>query len=143
VRISAYNPTDWGLPAIHFIADFSWHRKLREQLHPPSPGFIYRDSLVRRAYLGIAAAYGRPSGRDVLRDDVVIANSRWTANLLRQACGIDCAAVVYPSVWTEFPDIPWEEKEQAFVMIGRIASEKQVERAIEILEAMSSPLRTY
>ncbi len=26
VRISAYNATDWGLPAVHFIADFCWHR---------------------------------------------------------------------------------------------------------------------
>ena len=50
VRISAYNPTDWGLPAVHFIADFSWHRELRERLDPPTPGFIYRDTLMRKAY---------------------------------------------------------------------------------------------
>jgi glycosyltransferase involved in cell wall biosynthesis len=136
LRISAYNLTDWGLPAVHFIADFSWHRELRDRLDPPSPGFIYRDTILRRAYLGIAAAYARPSDRDVLRDDLVIANSRWSANLVKKFCGVDCAAVVYPSVWTEFPDVPWEEKEQAFVMIGRIAPEKQVERAIAILEAV-------
>jgi glycosyltransferase involved in cell wall biosynthesis len=136
LRISAYNPTDWGLPAVHFIADFSWRREIRERLDPPSPGFIYLDTLVRRTYLGIAAAYARPSGRDVLRDDLVIANSRWSATLIKQFCGMDCAAVVYPSVWTEFPDVPWKEKEQAFVMIGRIAPEKQVERAIAILEAV-------
>jgi glycosyltransferase involved in cell wall biosynthesis len=136
LRISAYNPTDWGLPAVHFIADFSWHREIRERLDPPTPGFIYRDSLLRRAYLGIAAAYARPSGRDVLRDDPVIANSRWAATQVKQFCGVNCAAVVYPSVWTEFPDVPWEEKEQAFAMIGRIAPEKQIERAIAILEAV-------
>lgn len=136
VRISAYNPTDWGLPAVHFMADFSWHRAIRERLHPLSPGFIYRDTVVRKAYLGVAAAYARPSGRDVLQDDLVIANSQWTAALLKQFCGVECAAVVYPSVWTEFPEVPWEEKEQAFVMIGRIAPEKQVERAIAILEAV-------
>jgi glycosyltransferase involved in cell wall biosynthesis len=136
LRISAYNPTDWGLPAVHFIADFSWHWELRERLHPPTPGFIYRNSLLRRAYLGIAAAYARPSGRDVLRDDPVIANSRWAATQVKRFCGVNCAAVVYPSVWTEFPDVPWEEKEQAFAMIGRIAPEKQIERAIAILEAV-------
>jgi glycosyltransferase involved in cell wall biosynthesis len=136
VRVSAYNPTDWGLPAIHFIADFSWHRGLRERLDPPSPGWVYRDSLIRKAYLGIASAYGRPSGRDVLRDDPMIANSRWTANLLKQSFDVDCAAIVYPSVWTEFPDVPWEQKEKAFVMIGRIAPEKQLELAIAILEAV-------
>ena len=136
VRISTYNLTDWGLPAVHFIADFSWHRGIRESIHPPSPGFIYRDSLLRRAYLGIAAARERLSGRDVLRDDLVIANSRWTADQLRQACGADCGAVVYPPVWAEFPKVPWDAKEESFVMIGRIAPEKQVERAIAILEAV-------
>jgi glycosyltransferase involved in cell wall biosynthesis len=136
VRISAYNPTDWGLPAVHFIADFTWHRTLREQLDPPTPGFIYRDSVIRKAYLRIATAYVRPSGRDVLRGDVVIANSRWTRDRMKENCGVDCAAVVYHPVWTEFPDVPWEEKEQAFVMIGRIAPEKRVERAIAILDAV-------
>jgi glycosyltransferase involved in cell wall biosynthesis len=136
VRISAYNPTDWGLPAVHFIADFTWHRTLREQFDPPTPGFIYRDSLFRRSYLRIATAWGRSSGRDVLRDDVVIANSRWTTDRMRKYCGVDCAAVVYHPVWTKFPDFPWEQKEQAFVMIGRIAPEKRVERAIAILDAV-------
>ncbi|WP_263353002.1 glycosyltransferase family 4 protein [Acidicapsa acidisoli] len=135
-RVSAYNPTDWGLPAVHFIADFSWDRELRERLDPPSPGLIYRDSVVRKAYLGIASAYGSPSGRDVLRDDPVIANSLWTANLMKESFGVDCAAIVYPSVWTEFPDIPWEQKEDAFVMIGRIAPEKRLELAIAVLEAV-------
>jgi glycosyltransferase involved in cell wall biosynthesis len=39
-------------------------------------------------------------------------------------------------VWTEFTDVPWEKKEEAFVMIGRIAPEKRVERAIAILDAV-------
>ncbi|HEV2485812.1 MAG TPA: glycosyltransferase [Terracidiphilus sp.] len=136
LRISAYNTTDWGLPAVHFIADFSWHQKTRERLHPPSPGFIYRESSLRRTYLKIAAAYGRPSGRDVLRDDLVIANSKWSANLVKQHCGVDCATVVYPPVWTDFPEVPWEEKELAFAMIGRIEPEKQIGRAIAILQAV-------
>ncbi len=136
VRISAYNPTDWGMPAVHFIADFSWHPEIRERLHPPTPGLLYRDSILRRAYLGIAAGYGRPSGRNVLRDDLIIANSQWSAALVERSCGVACPPVVYPPVWTEFPKVPWEEKEQAFVMIGRIAPEKQIKRAIEILEAL-------
>ena len=136
VRISAYNPTDWGLPAVHFIADFSWHREIRERVHPPSPGFIYRDTMLRRLYLKLASAYKMPSNRDVLQDDRVIGNSQWTAALLKQFCGVECASVVYPPVWTEFPEIAWEQKEQAFVMIGRIAPEKQVERAIAILETV-------
>ena len=136
IRISAYNATDWGLPAFHFIADFSWHMAIREHFHPPSPGFIYRNTLARRFYLRVAKAYGKPSDRDVLRDDFVIANSRWSAEIVKQYCGVDCGAVLYPPVSGEFPNVPWDQKEQAFVMIGRIAPEKQIERAIEILEAV-------
>ena len=136
VRISAYNMIDWGLPAVHFIGDFGFHRELRERLDSLPPEYVHRKSLVRRVYWGFSTAYGRPSGRDVLRDDPLIANSRWTATLMKQFFGVNCVAVVYPPVWTEFPYVPWEEKEQAFVMIGRIAAEKQVERTIEILEAV-------
>ena len=134
IRISAYNPTDWGLLAIHFIADFSWNPEIRKQFDPPSPGFIYRESMFRWFYLTIAAAYGRPSGQDVLRDDVLIANSKWTAALIQRQCGVECAEVVYPPVGNEFSSVPWEVKKQSFVMIGRIAPEKRIERAIEILE---------
>ncbi len=62
IRVSAYNTTDWGLPALHFIADFSWHKAIREQFHPPSPGFIYRDTIVRRAYLKLQGSTERPRG---------------------------------------------------------------------------------
>lgn len=133
IRLSAYNMTDWGLPAIHFIADFSWNREIRDRLHPPSLGLIYRKSLLRWAYLKISAAYEKPSGRDLLRDDLLIANSRWTETLVQEHCGIKCAAVVYPPVCSDFPAVPWKQKEQAFVMIGRIAPEKQIEKAIAIL----------
>ena len=136
IRISAYNPTDWGLPAIHFIADFSWNRRIREQFHPPSPGFIYRDTPARSVYLKIASAYGKPSGRDFLHDDLLIANSHWTAATMKQFCDVDCAAVIYPSVWAMFSNVPWAEKQQAFAMIGRIAPEKQIEQAIAILETV-------
>ena len=136
VRISAYNPTDWGMPAIHLIADFSWHKEIRKNIDPPSPGLIYRDSLLRRAYLGIAAAYTKPSGRDILHEDIIVTNSKWSATLMKQICGVECAAIVYPCVWTEFPQVAWKSKEYAFAMIGRIVPEKQIERAIAILASV-------
>src|SRR3984957_4725575 len=95
VRISAYNPTDWGLPAIHFIADFTWQRKISQMIDPLTPGFIYRDSLFRRLYLLGASAYANPSGRDVLQDDRLIANSKWTSSILEQNCGAECTTVIY------------------------------------------------
>lgn len=134
IRINAYNPTDWGLPAIHCIADFGWYPALRKQFDPPPPGVIYRDSPIRRIYLKTAVAWGGRSERNVFKDDCFIANSHWTLNRLREHCGVERATVLYPPVWTEFPTVPWHVKENAFVMIGRIAPEKRLERAINILE---------
>ena len=136
MRISAYSPTDWGLPAIHFIADFSWHSELRKRLHPSPPGYIYRNSPLRWAYLKTASAFRRPSGRDVLKDDILIANSSWSASLLKENCGTSCSTVVYPPVLENFPFVSWDNKELSFVMIGRIAPEKRIEWAIEILDAV-------
>ena len=136
VRISAYNLTDWGLPAIHFLADFSWNKTIRDRLDPPSPGFVYKDSLLRKAYMGLASAIESASGRDPLFEDQIIANSHWTAQTVQQDCNVECAAAIYPPVWSEFPIVPWEKKEDSFVMIGRISPEKQVEKAISILSAV-------
>lgn len=136
IRISAYNPTDWGLPAVHFIGDFTWNTELRDRLDPPTPGYIYRDTFARKAYLKIAEAFRKPSGRNVLQDDLVIANSHWSANILKLHCGVDCSAVVCHPVWAQFPEVSWQDKELAFAMIGRIAPEKRIEQAIEILEAV-------
>ena len=104
VRISAYNLTDWGLPAIHFLADFSWNKEIRDRLDPPSPGFVYKDSLLRKAYMGLASAIESASGRDPLLEDQIIANSHWTAQTVLQDCNVECAAAIYPPVWSDFPN---------------------------------------
>ena len=51
--ISAYGPCDFGVPAMHFIADFSWDDEIRQRLHPVARGFIYKDNLTRKLYLQI------------------------------------------------------------------------------------------
>ena len=136
VRISAYNFTDWGLPAIHFLADFSWNNRIRDRIDPPSPGLVYKDSLLRKTYLGLVSAIESPSGRDPLRDDQLIANSNWTAQTVQENCNVKCQATIYPPVWSTFPDVAWENKADSFAMIGRIAPEKQIEKAISILRSV-------
>jgi glycosyltransferase involved in cell wall biosynthesis len=136
IRISACNPTAWGAPAVHFVVDFVWHPTLWKMLDPRAPGFIYRDSSLRKIYLAAARKYGRVSDSPMSPDDLVIANSEWAAELLRRHCNAIDPLVVYPAVWASFPEVAWERKENAFAMIGRIAPEKRIERAISILNAV-------
>lgn len=136
LRLSAYNPMDWGLPAVHFLADFTWNGQITRDLDPQPPGFVYRNTPLRKLYLSIAKACSNRSQRDVLREDLLIANSRWADRIMRKYFSVACAGTVYPSVWTEFPLVPWEEKQPSFVMIGRIAPEKRIEDAIAILDQL-------
>jgi len=133
-RISAYNPMDWGIPAVHLIADFSWHQGIRNLFDPPTPGVIYRNSLARRAYLLFCGAFAWYSGRDIVRDDLLLANSQWSADLLHKECGVDRVPLLYPPVLTKFQYVDWEDKLESFVIIGRIAPEKRIEEAIAILK---------
>lgn len=66
LRISAYNPTNWGLPAVHLIADFSWFPEIRHRYDPPTPGAIYRESAVRRTYQHLVASVSELSAKNSL-----------------------------------------------------------------------------
>jgi glycosyltransferase involved in cell wall biosynthesis len=136
VLVSTYNLCDFGVPAIHFIADFSWDDKLRRQYHPPAHGigqFIYRDNLLRKSYLWFTKKISKYSSRNLFDgNDSIIANSRWTARMMQEKYGV-YADFLYPPVTSEFPTVPWEQKEAGFVCISRIAPVKRIERIVEIL----------
>ncbi len=136
VLISAYNLCDFGLPAIHCIADFSWVEEIRIKFHPlplGARGLFHRDNLLRKCYLGLTRFVAQPSGRNLFSgEDLILANSQWSAGIIRDKYGVD-VDVLYPPVFDEFPKILFDSKEMGFVCIGRISPEKRIERIIEIL----------
>jgi glycosyltransferase involved in cell wall biosynthesis len=140
VLVCAYNLCDFGVPAIHFIADFCWDEALRSELHPAVGGArgLFHRGLLRKAYLGLSRSLAKPSGRNLFAgEDVIIANSRWSADILRKRHAV-AAEVLYPPVPGVFPSVPPVEKENGFVCLGRIAPEKRVEEAVKIVEAVRS-----
>ncbi len=133
--ISSYNFAPFGRPAIQFIADFSWDDEIRRAYDPVSHGLrgvLQRPTPLRVAYLGLCAAIG--GGHFYLRDhsgDVIIANSRWTADILKQYHGI-APRVIYPPVYA--PTLSAGHNGSGdFVMLGRISPEKRVLEAIDLL----------
>jgi glycosyltransferase involved in cell wall biosynthesis len=136
ICISAYNFMDFGKPALQFIADFSFDDALRREFDPGPPGprsFAHRGGPLRRMYLGLAGMIAGRSGYDG-RDDWVIANSHWTAEVIKQRRGITCKRVLYPPVACDAPEVPWEAREDGFVCLGRISHEKRIERLIDIVK---------
>ena len=136
VRISAYNLIDWGAPAVHYIQDFSWHADIRRAFDPQTPGLLYQDGLLRRLYLRFSESRKTPSMRRLIHEDCLLAGSAWTRAAIADCCAADCADVVYPPVWSPLGQVPWEAKRNAFVMIGRIAPEKRIERVIAVLDEL-------
>jgi len=135
--VSAYNPLDFGVPAIHFVADFCWDRVLREELDP-MPGHaqasVHRSGWLREVYLALGRRLGRPSGRNLFAgEDLMVANSGFTADLLRDRFGLADVPVVHPPVAGEVRHIAFAEREAGFVCLGRISHEKRIERIVEIL----------
>jgi glycosyltransferase involved in cell wall biosynthesis len=134
VMISAYNVMDFGAAGIQSIADFSFDDALRRELHAADgaagDGF-YKASPARSLYLGLARALAGSRG-DGWKRNLTVANSQWTRDLLRERFGV-ASEVVYPPVAGNFPAVPWKEREDGFVVIGRLAPEKGIRRVIEIL----------
>ncbi|MGC9504710.1 glycosyltransferase [Baaleninema sp.] len=72
---------------------------------------------------------------DRMKQNIAIANSKFTAQKIEETYGIS-AEVIYPPVLLEVDDIPWSEKENAFVCSGRIVDPKQPHKAIQIVKAV-------
>lgn len=132
--ISAHNIMDFGVPGIQVIADLSFDDGLRRELgfaggvaessfHKASPG--------RSLYLGLARALAGDR-RDGWMRNRTLANSHWTASLLRDRLGL-VSEVVYPPVAGDFPRVPWDEREDGFVVMGRLVPEKGIGTIVAIL----------
>lgn len=134
VMISAYNPLGFGVRGIQCIADFCFMPEWRFGLHAALRDhrrWWYADSPLRRAYVGLANLISRRDIND-LRDDTFVANSRWSQHLLKEKLNIE-SLLVYPPVSDDFPRLPWDQREDGFVCVGRVLPEKRVDALVEIL----------
>ena len=130
--ITASRVIDWGVPAIHFLSDVTWHHTLQNQFY--SAEFHERKGLLRSVYWKLGDLIAGKSGRAPEQHDLFIANSQWTAQYAATFCCKD-VNVIYPPVPGKFDNLmPWNERENTFVCLGRISEEKNIEQVISILE---------
>jgi len=135
VCVSAYNPTDFGKPGLHFVADLAFCDALRAEFHQHAGDprrWLHRPGPVRSGYLAVVQGFAGRGRYDRSRD-WLIANSQWSARVLRERLGLRCRAVVYPPVADVVPAVAWPARQHAFVCLGRVSPEKRIERVIDIL----------
>jgi glycosyltransferase involved in cell wall biosynthesis len=130
-----YNPCDLGVPLIQFVADFSFAPRLQRALDPNTTSerqWWYGDTILRRAYLGVCDRLAPPHAEN-WKYNVTVTNSRWTAGVLEREFGITTHVVQFPPVPGVFPAVPWNERENGFVCVGRVVPEKRMDAVIGIL----------
>ncbi|MGY6528984.1 MAG: glycosyltransferase [Cyanobacterium sp.] len=71
--------------------------------------------------------------QDKIKENITITNSHFTAEAVQKVYGLN-SQVIYPCVMLEGSQIPWEEKENAFICSGRLVMEKAPHRALNMLK---------
>lgn len=131
-----YNPVDFGVPLLQFVADFTFAPELQRALDPASftvRRWWYGDTILRRVYLGLCN-FVAPRHPENWNKNITVANSRWTAGLLEREFNLVAHRVQFPPVPGNFPTVPWDEKENGFVCVGSILPEKRMDVVIGILD---------
>lgn len=135
VLISCYVPMDFGRPGIQRVSDFSFVEEWRLTLHPSLRSWKwwwwYRPSPLRRMYLAVCERIS-PSNPAAWKRNLTLSNSNWTAVLIREKYGIE-SQIVFPPVDGTFPEIPFSQRENGFVCLGRVSVEKRTDAVIEVI----------
>ncbi|HXW16309.1 MAG TPA: glycosyltransferase family 4 protein [Terriglobia bacterium] len=132
--ISCYGPMDFGRRGMQMIADFAFVEEWRFSLHPGVHSWKrwwYGSSPIRRVYM-TACAMVSGASPDGWKRNLTLANSDWSANLMRQKYGVE-SQTLYPPVEDDFPQAPFSDRENGFVSLGRISPEKRVDAIVGIL----------
>lgn len=134
--ISAYNPIRFSRPAIQLIGDFSFSEECRLDLYPNAAQQVHhRPSLLRKLYLSLGQQIAGRDGTDSIgQDDCVVANSRWTAAVLEERFRLHNPPILYPPSALHRGDAAQPRDPLAFICMGRITPEKEIEAMIGILE---------
>ena len=137
VMISAYNPCDFGVPGIQLIGDFTFSEELYHAKHPALGDYRqrwYGDFPLRTIYLALCRSIWRPDPAG-WRRNVTVADSAWARDVMGREFGIEARAVC-PPVAEDFPQVPWQVREDGFLCVGKIVPEKRTDAAIRILSGV-------
>jgi len=137
LMFSAYNPMNFSRPGIQYLLDPLFNTRLLQMLNPNPKKWrrwFYRDSIFRRTYLRLGERLSSYSP-EAVRQNVTVVDSDWMGELTRAALKVE-TRTLYPPVQDVFQAVPWGEREDGFLCIGRIVPEKQIERAMRIVAAV-------
>ncbi|MEO7157505.1 MAG: glycosyltransferase [Vicinamibacterales bacterium] len=123
LMITADNFAAFPTPGIQYV-----HFPARVQPEP-----VRLDALVRVYFTLCDWVSGSPS-TDAARN-ITLANSRWTAERLSALGEVSTPIVLYPPVRDAGEGLPWPDRDDTFLCIGRFDVSKRIEVSIAIVKA--------
>jgi len=124
--ITVNNEADLGRPGIQYV-HFPWAYNPR----PDVDLRWYHFSLLVDAYYSFCVKVAEFSFTR-MKQNLTLVNSNWTGEKVRERHQIG-STTLYPPIPGVFPEVPWAERENGFVCIGRISPEKELDKIIDIL----------
>ena len=126
VIFGVYNETDFGRRGIQYVHYPTYLR--------PRPAVDLRWYHPRAALGAYYAIADRIAGFSMARmkDNLTLVNSDWTGEHVAKYLGI-ATRTLYPPVVDPAPGLPWQERRNGFLAVGRISPEKEYERVMNIL----------
>jgi glycosyltransferase involved in cell wall biosynthesis len=132
--ISTFNEIDFGVRGIQYVHFPALAEPFIHILGQFPNRWYYRDSLIRKFYRKLCRSLSGFS-QERMKQNITLVNSAWTAQVVKKVYGIE-SIILYPPVAEKFFNIPWEEREEGFVCIGRVTPEKRIDAIIRILSAV-------
>jgi glycosyltransferase involved in cell wall biosynthesis len=129
LTVSANNESPLGSTGVDYV-----HYPTRARPRPAADMRWYHWAGPLAFYYALGDRVAGFGAADVRRQ-VLLANSRWTAERLRQLYGVQ-AHTVYPPVAGPFVARPWAMRDDVVLSIGRFAPEKNLVAVIAIVEAL-------
>ncbi|MEP6784058.1 MAG: glycosyltransferase [Acidobacteriota bacterium] len=130
LMISADNFAPFPKRGIQYL-----HFPLRLQ---PEPA---RTRAIVTPYFALCNRVLRSSWGDAA-NNLTLANSQWTADGLARLGEVPSPIVIYPPVLDPGAGLPWAERDDTFLCVGRFHGSKRIEAAISIIKkarALSMP----
>lgn len=131
VAISADNEIDLGRPAVQYIH----YPRFKRPRPAPERRWFHRPRALLWLYYRLSDLLMGVDTERIARN-LTLANSEWTAGLARALYPGGTVTVLPPPVPSVEGGLPWDERENGFVCIGRFAAEKELDRVVSIVAAV-------
>jgi glycosyltransferase involved in cell wall biosynthesis len=116
-----------------------------QYVHFPWVGVAHRAPTLARIRRAPRRPWHLISGLSLerVRSNLTLVNSRFTASAVERQLGVR-PRIVTPPVPGRFPDLPWEERQDSVVAVGRLTYHKRFDLAVDTVaeaRAQGAPLR--